>query len=161
LRRKPTRLLAVLAGSGFEGCPRISRFITGAFRFRARLWLEAVYASIRWSKKPQPLELAFRGRIDGGTATVELACACRKEAWGGPHTPEGDPRRADLRGQAKAAWAGFLGVVSYDIREPEDVPGAVELFRMSRQARYRAPGSSRSLGFKGRRRGRQAGTARR
>ena len=34
-------------------------------------------------------------------------------------------------GRAKAHGAGFAGVVSYQIREPEDVPGAVELFRMS------------------------------
>jgi luciferase-like monooxygenase len=34
-------------------------------------------------------------------------------------------------GRAKPHGAGFAGVVSYRIREPEDVPGAVELFRMS------------------------------
>jgi hypothetical protein len=34
-------------------------------------------------------------------------------------------------GRAKPHGAGFAGVVSYHIREPEDVPGAVELFRMS------------------------------
>jgi hypothetical protein len=34
-------------------------------------------------------------------------------------------------GRAKPHGAGFVGVVSYPIREPEDVPGAVELFRMS------------------------------
>jgi hypothetical protein len=34
-------------------------------------------------------------------------------------------------GRAKPHGAGFPGVVSYHIREPEDVPGAVELFRMS------------------------------
>jgi Family of unknown function (DUF5519) len=34
-------------------------------------------------------------------------------------------------GRAKPHGAGFAGVVSYPIREPEDVPGAVELFRMS------------------------------
>jgi hypothetical protein len=64
-------------------------------------------------------------------------------------------------GKAKPHGAGFLGVVSYHIREPEDVSGAVELFRMSRRARHRVPGSSRSLSFQGRRRGHQAGTARR
>ncbi|CAN5204517.1 hypothetical protein BH24ACT19_BH24ACT19_03340 [soil metagenome] len=34
-------------------------------------------------------------------------------------------------GRAKPHGAGFAGVVSYHIREPEDVPGAVELFRMN------------------------------
>jgi luciferase-like monooxygenase len=34
-------------------------------------------------------------------------------------------------GRAKPHAAGFPEVVSYPIREPEDVPGAVELFRMS------------------------------
>src|ERR687893_673166 len=34
-------------------------------------------------------------------------------------------------GRAKPHGAGFANVVSYHIREPEDVPGAVELFRMS------------------------------
>jgi hypothetical protein len=34
-------------------------------------------------------------------------------------------------GRAKPHAAGFTGVVSYHIREPEDVPGAVELFRMN------------------------------
>lgn len=34
-------------------------------------------------------------------------------------------------GRAKPHGAGFAGVVSYRVREPEDVPGAVELFRMS------------------------------
>jgi hypothetical protein len=34
-------------------------------------------------------------------------------------------------GRAKPHGAGFAGVVSYDIREPADVPGVVELFRMS------------------------------
>jgi Family of unknown function (DUF5519) len=34
-------------------------------------------------------------------------------------------------GLAKPHGAGFAGVVSYHIREPEDVPGVVELFRMS------------------------------
>lgn len=34
-------------------------------------------------------------------------------------------------GKAKPHAAGFAGVVSYRVREPEDVPGAVELFRMS------------------------------
>lgn len=34
-------------------------------------------------------------------------------------------------GRAKLHGAGFAGVVSYHIREPEDVPGVVELFRMS------------------------------
>jgi hypothetical protein len=33
-------------------------------------------------------------------------------------------------GRAKPHGAGFAGVVSYHIREPEDVPGVVELFRM-------------------------------
>ncbi len=28
-----------------------------------------------WSKKPQPFELSFRGRIDEGAATVELVRA--------------------------------------------------------------------------------------
>jgi hypothetical protein len=34
-------------------------------------------------------------------------------------------------GRAKPHGAGFPGVVSYYIRAPEDVPGAVELFRMN------------------------------
>jgi len=34
-------------------------------------------------------------------------------------------------GRAKPHGAGFPGVVSYHIREPEDVPTVVELFRMS------------------------------
>ena len=34
-------------------------------------------------------------------------------------------------GRAKPHAAGFAGVVSYHIREPEDVPGVVELFRIS------------------------------
>lgn len=34
-------------------------------------------------------------------------------------------------GRAKPHGAGFAGVVSYHIQKPEDVPGAVELFRMS------------------------------
>jgi Luciferase len=34
-------------------------------------------------------------------------------------------------GRAKPHGAGFPGVVSYPIREPEDVPGAVALFRMN------------------------------
>jgi hypothetical protein len=34
-------------------------------------------------------------------------------------------------GRAKPHGAGFAGVVSYHIRGPEDVPGAVELFRMN------------------------------
>ena len=34
-------------------------------------------------------------------------------------------------GRAEPHGAGFAGVVSYHVREPEDVPGVVELFRMS------------------------------
>lgn len=34
-------------------------------------------------------------------------------------------------GRAKPHGAGFAGVVSYHIREPEDVPRVVELFRMN------------------------------
>jgi hypothetical protein len=34
-------------------------------------------------------------------------------------------------GRAEPHPAGFANVVSYHIREPEDVPGVVELFRMS------------------------------
>jgi hypothetical protein len=34
-------------------------------------------------------------------------------------------------GRAKPHGAGFTGVVSYHIREPEDVPRVVELFRMN------------------------------
>ena len=33
--------------------------------------------------------------------------------------------------RAKPHGAGFASVVSYHIREPEDVPGVVELFRMN------------------------------
>ena len=34
-------------------------------------------------------------------------------------------------GWTKPHGAGFAGVVSYHIREPEDVPGVVELFRIN------------------------------
>ena len=34
-------------------------------------------------------------------------------------------------GRAKPHVAGFAGVVSYHVRETEDVPGAVELFRIN------------------------------
>ncbi len=34
-------------------------------------------------------------------------------------------------GRAEPHAAGFASVVSYHIREPEDVPGAVELFRIN------------------------------
>ena len=34
-------------------------------------------------------------------------------------------------GRAKPHAAGFAGVVSYHVREPEDVPRVVELFRMN------------------------------
>jgi hypothetical protein len=34
-------------------------------------------------------------------------------------------------GQAKPHGAGFADVVSHRIREPEDVPGVVELFRIN------------------------------
>ena len=34
-------------------------------------------------------------------------------------------------GRAKSHGAGFAGVVSYQVRGPEDVPGLVELFRMN------------------------------
>ncbi len=34
-------------------------------------------------------------------------------------------------GRAEPHRYGYLAVVSYYIREPEDVPGAVELFRMN------------------------------
>ena len=33
--------------------------------------------------------------------------------------------------RAKPHGAGFAGVVTYTVREPDDVPGAVELFRMN------------------------------
>ena len=36
-----------------------------------------------------------------------------------------------FNGWAKQHGGGFVGVVSYHIREPEDVPGVVELFRMN------------------------------
>ena len=42
-------------------------------------------------------------------------------------------------GGAKQHGGGFAGVVSYHIREPEDVPGVVELFRMNYE---RAKGSA-------------------
>jgi hypothetical protein len=35
------------------------------------------------------------------------------------------------QGRAQPHGAGFPGVVSYQIRGPEDVPGVVELFRLS------------------------------
>ncbi len=34
-------------------------------------------------------------------------------------------------GRAKPHAAGYASVASYHIREPEDVPGVLELFRMS------------------------------
>ena len=34
-------------------------------------------------------------------------------------------------GRARPHGAGFAGVVSYQVREPEDVPGAVALFRLN------------------------------
>src|SRR5918998_3314545 len=34
-------------------------------------------------------------------------------------------------GRAKPHGAGFAGVVSFHVQGPEDVPGAVELFRMN------------------------------
>ena len=39
--------------------------------------------------------------------------------------------RLFFNGLAKQHGGGFVGVVSYHIREPEDVPGVVELFRMN------------------------------
>jgi hypothetical protein len=42
-------------------------------------------------------------------------------------------------GRAQPHGAGFANVVSYHIREPEDVPGVVEIFRMSYE---RAKGSA-------------------
>ena len=42
-------------------------------------------------------------------------------------------------GWAKKHGGGFAGVVSYHIREPGDVPGVVELFRMNYE---RAKGSA-------------------
>ena len=45
-------------------------------------------------------------------------------------------------GRAKPHGAGFANVVSYHVREPEDVPGVVELFRMSYE-RAKAAGERR------------------
>jgi Family of unknown function (DUF5519) len=45
--------------------------------------------------------------------------------------PRGIHDQLISEGRAKPHPAGFTGVVSYRIREPEDVPGAVELFRLS------------------------------
>ena len=54
------------------------------------------------------------------------------------HTGEADlpfPRKIHdeliAAGRAKPHGAGFAGVVTYTIRSPHDVPGAVELFRMN------------------------------
>jgi hypothetical protein len=54
------------------------------------------------------------------------------------HTGEADlpfPRKIYdeliASGRAKPHGAGFAGVVTYIVREPGDVPGAVELFRMN------------------------------
>jgi hypothetical protein len=41
-------------------------------------------------------------------------------------------------GRAQPHVAGFAGVVSYPIRKPEDVPGAVALFRMNYDRAKRA-----------------------
>jgi hypothetical protein len=49
-------------------------------------------------------------------------------------------------GRAKPHGAGFAGVVSYRIREPKDVRGAVELFHMSyERARAAAERQNRRL----------------
>jgi hypothetical protein len=42
-------------------------------------------------------------------------------------------------GRAKPHGAGFAAVVSYHIREPEDVPKVVELFRMSYERAKESP----------------------
>lgn len=54
------------------------------------------------------------------------------------HTGEADlpfPRKIHdeliATGRAKPHGAGFAGVVTYVVREADDVPGAVELFRMN------------------------------
>lgn len=52
-------------------------------------------------------------------------------------------------GRAKPHGAGFAGVVSYRIRQPEDVPRVVDLFRMSYE-RARAAAERRKEGPKGR-----------
>jgi hypothetical protein len=46
-------------------------------------------------------------------------------------------------GQARPHGAGFAGVVSYRIRKPEDVSGAVDLFRMNYE-RARASAEQRA-----------------
>jgi hypothetical protein len=46
-------------------------------------------------------------------------------------------------GQAEPHAAGFANVVSYHIREPEDVPGVVELFRMSYERAKESAGRRR------------------
>jgi hypothetical protein len=50
---------------------------------------------------------------------------------GGPHVSEGDPRRADLRWTGQAASSWIRKCCELPIREPEDVPKVVELFRIS------------------------------
>jgi hypothetical protein len=50
-------------------------------------------------------------------------------------------------GRAKPHGAGFAGVVSYRIRQPEDVPRVVDLFRMSYE-RARAAAERRKEGPK-------------
>ena len=47
-------------------------------------------------------------------------------------------------GRARPHGAGFAGVVTYTIRSPEDVPGAVELFRMNYE-RAKAAAQSRAV----------------
>ncbi|HEX2280590.1 MAG TPA: luciferase family protein [Thermomicrobiales bacterium] len=64
------------------------------------------------------------------------------------HTDEADlpfPReiydQLIATGRAKPHGAGFAGVVTYLVREPDDVPGVVELFRMNYE---RAKAAARS-----------------
>jgi hypothetical protein len=62
----------------------------------------------------------------------------RREIGHLQHTGEADlpfPRKIYdelmATGRAQPHGAGFAGVVTHIVREPDDVPGAVELFRMN------------------------------
>jgi hypothetical protein len=49
-------------------------------------------------------------------------------------------------GRAEPHRGGFPAVVSYALRQPQDVPGALELFRLSYDRHQAALGSSRQEG---------------
>ncbi len=93
---------------------------------------------LRW---PGVSKETFRGGLGRGGFRVPPAAVYKfgRRALGHVH----DTGVADLpfpreihdelisEGRAKPHGAGFAGVVSFHVRGPEDVPGAVELFRMN------------------------------